>query len=166
MSRKLTFWKCTPKVSAEIIAAWKVWQKTLAAANRLAKSYGGTGTYTCRGTFGDPFVVGIAFDNPPDKKLFVKLKNTANGYRPRANTELERQLKDFGCDCIRLAMKLTGIKSSMTAEDGGFYINSAGVSLIGKTVYLETHGTPTKGGRRVSDITFERATKQPKASRK
>jgi hypothetical protein len=160
--RKAIYWKCSPDVSAEIIKSHKAWRKLVATANKLAKSFGATGIFTTRGFFGDPSVSGFAFDDPPDKKLFVKLKNTTNGYRPRAGTELEKQLKEFECGCIRLAMNLAGIKLSMSADDGGFYINSAGVSFAGETVYLTTHGMPTKGGKRVSDIEFERAAKGAK----
>lgn len=157
---KTTYWKCSPSVSAEIESAWKAWRALVAKANNLAKSHGATGVYTTRGIFGDPHVSGFVFPQSPDKKLFAKLKNTDDGYRPRSGTELQKQFDEFKCDCVRLAMKLTGIKASMSADaDGGFYICSAGITFAGKAVYLSTNGKPTKGGKRVSDIEYEQAGK-------
>lgn len=126
-------------------------------ANDLAKSIGAECAYFST-SFGSPYASGFKFKESPTKG-FKKLKNTTDGYAPRANTELDKRLEKWICGTVNLAQKLTGI-DQFSSTDEGLMCNTVGLSIRGKTAYLETRGNPTKGGKRISDLEFEKATKE------
>lgn len=154
--RKTTYWKCNADVSAKLIASWDEWQETVKKAIELAKSIGAECIYTAS-AFGSPYVAGFKFKNPPEKG-FKKLKGTRDGYVPRANSELEKAISGMRCGTVSLAIKLIGCEHFVSDDEGLFSV-SVGMQSVGKVVYLSTKGTPKKGGKRISDLEFERATK-------
>lgn len=151
--RPIIYWKCNSTVSAKIIESWKEWRKLLGKANRLAKSIGAKEVYISS-PFGSPLVSGFLFIDPP-LKGFTRLKNTKDGWKPRMGTELEKKIREFQSDTIDLAAKLVGIDLFSQSEGVGVCINRTGFKIRGNTVYLSTTGSPTKGGKRISDIAFE-----------
>lgn len=158
MARQITFWKCDLKTSAEIIASWKDWRKKIAKAQKIAKSIGAVCVYFSS-SFGAPLVSGFQFKEPPAKG-FKKLKGTTDGYAPRSGTELEKEIRELQCWAIDVAAKVTGIERFGSDEDAGLVLTGIGLSIYGKTVYLSTKGAPKKGCKRISDLEFEKATKQ------
>lgn len=161
--RQITFWKCNPSVSAEIIESWKDWQAKVAKAQKIAKSIGAVCAYFSQ-SFNAPFVSGFKFKEPPAKG-FKKLKGTTDGYAPRSGTELEKELNDLRCDAVDVAAKATGIDRFGSDEDVGLVLTGIGMSIQGKTVYLSTRGTPKKGCKRISDLEFDKKCGQRKGKR-
>lgn len=148
-------WKCNAKVSAQIIQSVREWDQMTKDANKLAKSIGARACYFGR-PFGSPRLEGFAFKEKP-KTGFVKLRGTDDGYTPKSNTELFKKMREFDCEAISLAMKLTGIPQFR--NEGGMYVNSVGIVIWKNIAYLETFGTPTKGGKRICDLEFEKVKK-------
>lgn len=164
---KYRYWRADAESSAKIVGWMDEWQRAIDAARQLAKSMGSKDVYTSHGPGGDPYVAGFAFDQPPDKKQFVKLKGTDRGYRPRSGTDLDKQFDQFKCRAASETMKLVGIKMTLEFDEqaGGFCMPTVGINVVGKVAYLTTCANVARGCKRISDIEFERATK-PKAKRK
>jgi hypothetical protein len=154
------YWKADAATSAKIVGWMRDWEKALNAARKLAKSLGASNVYTSYGGHGDPCVAGFAFCEPPDKKLFAKLKNTTDGYRPRAGSALEKQVDEFRCHAAAETMQLVGVKPGLEFGDDGFYMTGVGIHIVGKVAYLTTRANKAKGCKRISDIEYERATKK------
>lgn len=159
---QLRYWKADSKTSAQIIEWVNDWNKKVRAARRLAKSIGAERLYLSSGT--DPQVIGFAFASPPNRRLFVRLKNTLDGWKPRSGSELFVKIREFACEAQRKTMELVGIERGLEFVDGGFQLTSVGIHVVGKTAYLSTRINTEKmrGCMRISDIQYERATKKSK----
>lgn len=161
----VTYWKCNKAVSDELRKAWSVHRSIVRQAKKLAKEFGAIDVYIGYGVFGDPEIVGFQFkdpvNNPPDKKLFYKMKDVSDGFHFRKKTELEKQISELNRSdkVISLAMRLVGIKSTLIAAGDGFCLTRAGLAVREKAVYISTNGKPTKNCTRISDMEFEKISK-------
>lgn len=161
MGIETTFWKADSTTSKKIIELLNEWDRVLKEAKALAKSIGANpDVYTCNG-FTIKYVSGFIFDDPykVDPKKFVRLKNTVDGWRPRARTDLDKQMKALRSDCVGDIMNLIGMKMF----GSGLTVRTPGVKVVGKDVFLVVpSGTTPKGCTRISDVEFEKLSRRKK----
>lgn len=165
MATETTYWKADGPTSKRIIELVGQWDKVMKAAKALAKSIGADPKtiYTSNG-FSVKYVSGFIFPDPSkvDPKKFVRLKNTTDGWRPRARTELDKRMKELRTDCVGEIMALIGMKMF----GSGLSMHTPGVRVAGKDVYLTVPSrTIPKGCTRISDIEFEKLTAARKAGK-
>lgn len=157
-----TYWKADVPTSKKIIELVDEWDKVMEEAKVLAKSIGADpkNIYTCN-WFSRKYVSGFIFNDSSkvDPKKFVRLKNTVDGWRPRARTDLDKRMKELQSDCVGDIMDLIGMKMF----DGSLTVRTPGVKVIGKTAYLVVPSkTIPKGCTRISDVDFENLNRRKK----
>lgn len=163
------YWKAGKALSAKIDAMFTDGQAKLDAADVIAKRLGGTGAYWLSG-FNERRIAGFAFKKPPDPKLFCRLKNTKDGWRPkriRANRPLEKELDELRDTLAGQVAKLIGLNCMTSGRDGVRWV-APGVSMSKGVAYIVTHEGLEKanGCTRISDLQYERATAKPDSQRR
>jgi len=162
MTSETTYWKADGPTSKRIIELVGEWDKVMSEAKALAKSIGANqkDIYTCN-VFSVKYVSGFIFADPSkvDPKKFVRLKNTIDGWKPRARTDLDKQMKALRSDCVGDIMNLIGMKMF----GSGLTVRTPGVKVAGKTAYLVVpSGVHPKGCTRISDVDFENLIRRKK----
>lgn len=106
---------------------------------------------------------GLSFKNPPDPKLWSRLKNTSDGWRPkrRKGSELAARFYKLGSDAVNKIAEVIGYSFNDRFNNMSFW--SPGV-YVGKDdniyVVVVDKAKKPKGCVRVSDIQFEKQCKQ------
>jgi hypothetical protein len=163
-----TFWKADKATSKKIEEAFKLRKVFTSACSRLARRFKGADRqwfYTSGGGFsGRDRLAGFRFKNETDvnQKLFCRLKNTTDGWKPRAgpnkeSKELWKEFNDITDETMPTIMDLLGL-----AGFYGFGCTSPGVCVIKGYAYIEVSGNERKkpkGCKRISDLTYENAVK-------
>lgn len=156
------YWKADKETSAEIIRLIKGWAATVRIGNALAKENGGVSAYVGSNGFSGMAVLGFQFvdESKVDKKVFCRLKGTRDGWRPRRGTSLDKEFDGLRSYHIGEICKLIGMEQ-FGAD--GLNWHSPGVQCVGKVAYLSTPDyVNAKGCERISDIEYERLTKEKK----
>lgn len=152
------YWKADKETSANIISHLKDWKRVMRKARELKVRVGAKDVYTSNG-FTKKYVSGFVFDDASkvDRKQFCKLKNTSDGWKPRANTPLAREMERLESDCVGSIMELIGMK----LFGPGATVRTPGILNVKGTVYLVLPDDVKKprGCVRISDIEYEKATK-------
>ena len=90
---------------------------------------------------------------------FVRLKNTVDGWRPRARTELHGKFSGLKSDCVGMVMDLIG----MDVFGGGLTVCTPGIKITDGVAYLTVPSRITpKGCKRISDVAYEKKAKRVK----
>lgn len=159
------YWKANADVSQKCIAALDEWAAIIKRGCKLAKKCGARDrVLTGSGGFGRMMVYGFVFKDQSkvDKKVFVRLKNSDTGWRPRHNkSELAKEFYELYSDPKSTIADLIG----MNQLNGDLSFHTPGILIVGNTAYIETPDYVTaKGCKRISDIEFERVTKATEPS--
>lgn len=159
------YWKADAATSKKIIALLNQWDAVAAKARKLALRHGATTKLYTTSGFATRYVSGFIFKDKSmvDRKLFVPLKDTSDGWRPRRikNSTLCKEFEELKSDFMADVMRLIGIPLFNGAK-----WHTPGIAISGKTVYLTTHNglKSAKGCKRISDVAFEKATMCRKTS--
>lgn len=166
--RKVTYWKANKATSAEIARLMRRRQRLFRRIAAFAKEVGADTKYYSWSDFaGTTSLNGLAFDTPPDKKVWKLIKDSANGYRPRVNRkgEIYQKWESLKDTAIRDIMDLIGMGIAFDFVDGGFGFQRPGIRIVDGVAYLAIPGTTIpKGCIRIADTTYEKRTK-PKSKR-
>lgn len=104
----------------------------------------------------DGFV--IKDESKVDKKVLCRVKNTTDGWRPRANTKLYAEFRKLQSCAMDRVMELIGMELFRATPDGLVW-RTPGIMDVDGTVYLKTTADcPGHGCKRITDIEYERAT--------
>ena len=169
MSDKVTYWKANATLSSEIIKLLNRREAMFRRVKAFAQQMGANPKDFVYSDWAGTTTLGaLLFSIPPDPKLWCKVKNVDNGYRPRTNRsgELYKRWQEFKDDAINDVMQLIGMSRGVFFSNGGFGIQRPGVALVNGVAYLSIpDDTKPKGCIRVSDVTYEKVTKPQKAKR-
>lgn len=163
------YFKADKELSAKIAEMWKDAEQKVNAGRKLARRHGATDCYISAG-LGSRDVTGFAFKEPPDAKVFCRLKNTSDGWKPRCNkagkpirAEMETLRTTLGGDVA----KLIGMNIFHAGGDGIMHF-SPGVTMVGSVAYISVpeHVTHPKNCIRISDLEYERKTAPVKGKKK
>lgn len=153
------YWKANKEMSQRIQTCLKSWTAVLRKAHKVKTQIGANAVYTSNG-FSTQYVSGFLFDDESavDKKQFCRLEKAANGWRPRANTALSKEMKTWKSDCLGDIMQLIGMK--MFGPGGT--IRNPGVVVCKGVAYLVLPDDVTKptGCARIADVAYEKAVKR------
>ena len=151
------YWKANKETSKKIADLYAAWKKIVDRATELSASLGGSnkGVLTSRG-LGSMYVVGFIFDDDSkvDKKQFVRLKNSSNGWRPRRNkSESSKEFYEMRSYLLDDIANLIGMKPWQ-----GTAFHSPGVMFHRGTAYVSTpdYVKKAKGCVRISDLQYEK----------
>lgn len=161
MSLQRHYWRASAALAKTIIKIFDKVSDSETAMHKLVKRVGADGFYYSDSGPNREYT-GFRFHDPAkiDRTLFAKLRRTDDGWKPRARTDLAKEVEALSvpltgeiCDLL----KMHRIGSDMTYR-------TPGVRIVGKAVYL---ALPTDvkppNCTRITDVTYERATvKQPK----
>jgi len=151
------YWKANAETSAQIIKHLAARDQVFAKARKLCRKLGANkkGGFYFVESFGRTYITGLRFDQDPPAG-WVRLKRTDNGWRPGAKSEHKQLVHDMISHAIHDICDLIGMK----LMGPNLNVRHPAVRIVDKTVYLETPEDVTaKGCRRISDLTYERATK-------
>ena len=159
------YWKANKQTAEKIKGCLQEWKGIIDKACSLSKKHGGRGKIFTVSSWGNMFVAAFAFaEGKVDEKLFVRVKGTDNGWRPRRSrkpSELCKQFDDLRCPVQSNIMKLIGMKDMK-----GMEIRTPGVKVVENDVYIITpDDVNAKGCKRISDIQFEKATTKRKSKK-
>lgn len=154
-----------PEVRLKLMEWEREQGKSTRAGRKLAKSVGALHAY-----WDSNSIVGFQFPEPPDSKLWCKLKGTGDGYKPRATTAAGKQLLAKMATLTRADAQdvadIVGIPASkrfhFDSEIGSFVMTGAGCEPVkgpnGAMEYIITvrKGIKVQGCRRISDLDYEK----------
>lgn len=155
-----TYWVANYDVAPLIIKKMKERKAVYAKARKLAKKLGlkCEKLILCESMFsGSVYIEGWKLSEEPDRKLFVPIRGVIRGWKPRAGTELKRELDSFYSNATEEIHDILGLKI-FDASDAS--TRQCGLDIIGKDVYIECpHRKHPKNCQRITDIEYEQATK-------
>lgn len=163
MSTK-TYWRANKATSKKIDAIMERLAGKVAVGLEIAKEFGATDVYRSQ-AFTTIYVSGFRFKNPPDPKVFCRLANTDDGWRPRRNgagKALSERLEALRDNALSDVSKVVGY------DPWKHNISTPGINMVNGVAYLIVAGdnVTLKGCTRISDIAHEKATSKPKRKRK
>lgn len=173
MGDTLRYWRANKETSVKITGFVQEWEETKRRGGLLAEKYGGNkdNLYYAK-DLGHFEVTGFVFDKAqPNPKLFIRLKNTTDGWRPRSIKskdgselrELQKEFRSLRSHTVSQVCNLIGFK---IFDQRGLKWFTPGVHFVGKAAYIVTDDSMDNaiGCERISDIEFEKATaKKPTA---
>lgn len=151
------YYKADKPTSAKIAALLDDIQAVKARAKKLTKEVGADLKMMYVSTsWGRYMVTAFSFKETPDPKLWVRVKGT-DGWRPRRlrNSDLSKRFDALRSDALGQIEDLVG--QPFISKDG--YHHGVGVCMKNGVAYLQLSEDATgKGCRRISDLTYEKAT--------
>lgn len=153
-----TYWRVGAQLKPQVFALIAQRTKVLECGRKLARKHKAA-ELVFYDSWGRTRIAGFRFrGDPPDPKLFVRIKREPHCWRPRAGTPLAKELQTLHTDAILKLMDLIGMQLFYGNQ---VYTPGYHESKDGKQGYLvlPAHVKP-KGCYRVSDIAFERAVKR------
>jgi hypothetical protein len=163
----MAFWKADRKTSAKIIELVEQAKRAERAADKFSRSLGATHPVYIVSIFGDWGLVGFVFDDPEkvDREKFCKTRRGWKCWsvrRTKKNAELLKQVESHHFGHAAQVSELIGLKQWR----GDGKVEIPGVSVVGKTAYIEADARKLHGCVRITDLQFERAMKRKTASGK
>lgn len=159
-----TYWMAGQEVSERIAARIAEGARLLDQAYAICKECGGEAVYTSR-SFGSDRHAGFSFadESKVDKKKFVRLKGTPDGWRPRARNDIAKRLHETtSWHCMDI-MKIIG----MNMMGPGCVVRTPGCHVVDGIAYLAVPDDVTpKGCSRISDIQWEEAISKNKPQKR
>lgn len=168
----MRYYKCNKKVSLAIRAEYQHWLDIKKKARALSKQVGAdTKNFYYGCSMGTLVVSGFIFKEPPDPKLWKASKHHDGVYLPKVKNPIREEfhslqypMGDRVCDILKIN------KNRMVTEGASIFFCSPTIEFQGDVCYITMRSdwkTEPVGARRISDLTYEKATKpKPKKQAK
>lgn len=143
-----SYWKANKSTEKAIRAAASHWRNVIMPeAEKLKIEFRASAVLYQNGFFSSR-VSGFEFASPPDAQKFVKIKGTANYWKPRARTLLDKQIAKMESNWIGDIKKILGIEGQL---------QTMGVEILDSCVLIEwIFDVPPIDCRRISDIMYQK----------
>ena len=147
-----TDWKANKETEKAIRLAADDWRlRVVPLADQLTSEIGAKNFLFSYGFF-SVHVSGFEFEAEPDTKLFVRMKNMANCWRPRALSLIGKRMDKLQSDYIQKIKEILGVKTRLETMGVEFLKSCVVISWI--------FDSDPIGCTRITDVQYEKLLKK------
>lgn len=154
----MKYWKANAKLSKQISAILDSWGAVKERFSEYARQIGADPEtfYQSISFLGGRYISGVIFKGEPPSKSWVRLKNTDDGWRPRARSKEAEVFESFKTNDIADIKALLGINNDLVFEISGLSTCRFGCRMHKGIAYIATdYKNDLSGCKRISDLQYE-----------